>query len=49
MSELLTDVLIVAGAALIGAGLGLFDWRYAVLWLGLLCMAAGVARLPRRT
>lgn len=48
MSDLLTDLLIVLGAALVGAGLALFDWRLALLWFGALCMAAGLSRLPRR-
>lgn len=41
----MTDVLIVAGVVCVGVGLGLFDWRYLVMYTGLLLLAVGGARL----
>jgi hypothetical protein len=35
----------LAGAVQVLAGLWLFDWRLAVVWLGLVMMLAGVTRL----
>ena len=40
----MTDVLIIGGAALVGGGLVLLDWRLALVWCGALLMAAGLAR-----
>jgi hypothetical protein len=39
------DFLVSAGAVQVLAGLWLFDWRLAVVWIGLVMMLAGVTRL----
>jgi hypothetical protein len=39
------DFLVMAGAVQVLAGLWLFDWRLAVVWIGLVMMLAGVTRL----
>lgn len=48
MSDWLTDVLIILGAVIVGGGLYLVYWPLAVIWLGVLLLAVGMFRLPKR-
>jgi hypothetical protein len=44
----MTDALIIGGAVLIGVGVGLLDWRLAIVWVGLLALGAGLLRMRPR-
>jgi hypothetical protein len=44
----MTDALIIGGGILIGVGVGLLDWRLAIVWAGVLALAIGLARMRMR-
>lgn len=43
-----TDVVVAIGLAMLGAGLGAFDWRVALVGLGLILILVGMAGALRR-
>lgn len=42
MTEVLIDVVFWLGLILVGLGLGLFDYRLAIVWVGVVLMAMAV-------
>ena len=44
----LADAVVVIGLAMMGAGLGAFDWRVALVILGLILALIGMAGALRR-
>lgn len=44
----LADAVVVIGLAMMGAGLGAFDWRVALVVLGLILALIGMAGALRR-